>query len=170
MRTAGEIKKELIFLRFDKTKRLPLVKIAKDSRCSPVQVMDAMRMIASETIQRRLDAYLDAKDLHVKSKDTMRLRKIENLTRELWNEYEARSLPVKDVMLLSPARQERLLIAMEWRAKRLLREKFHKETGVEIHFSDGLNYWRCKTQAATRQGKLSENRNNHYRYGPRPVV
>ena len=169
MRSADEIKRALIFLRFDRSKRLPLAKIASDSRCSPPQIMQAMRLEASETVQRRLDAYLDAGNMHTQSKETRLLRMIEDLSEELYREYEARSIPLRDVMLLSPDRQKRLRNAMEWRLKRLLREDFEKKTGRPIHFSDGLTYWRCKAKAVSRGWKPHADGNTGYRDRARAV-
>lgn len=150
MRTAGEIKTALIKLRF--AKRLPLIKIADDSRCSPKQVMEAMKLEASEVIQRRLDAYLDAGQLHVHVKGSRMLFRIERMQNELWREFSARSLPVRDVALLPVDRQIRLMHAMDWRLKKLLRERVKNQTGIEVHFADGQSYWRCRQKVLERSG------------------
>lgn len=155
MRTAGQIKTELIRLRFDRKFRLPLAVIAKDSRCSPPQLISAMKLEATEVILRRLDAYLDAGHLHKHTKGTRLLYQIERLSDEMWREWGARSLPIRDVQLMPVERQRRLLTAMNWRAKRLLRHEFMKETGVELRLADGLSYWKAKTKAQTRKGLVA---------------
>lgn len=167
MRSPGEVKTALIQLRWGK--KLPLVKIAKDSGCTPRQLMDAMQMTASETICRRIDAYLDAKHLHVYEKSTKLLYKIEQMREELWREFKAKSLPMRDVQLMPKDRQIRLANAMDWRLKRLLREKVEKEHQIQIHFEDSASYWRCKAKILTREGKLAPHRKSPYRYGPRAV-
>lgn len=167
MRTADEIKKALIHLRF--TKRLALANIAQDSRCSPYHVMLAMKCEASEIIQRRLDAYLDAKHLHVYDRKSDLLDQIERMTNELAREYQARSLPMKDVKLMSVDQQTRLRDAMDWRLKRLLRERIQKDYGIEIYFSDAERYWRCKAKVQVREGKLAPDRKSPYRYRPSSV-
>lgn len=167
MRTADQIKSELIQLRF--TKRIPLSKIAEDSRCSPQSVIQAMKLEASETIQRRLDAYLDAKNLHVVTKETKLLNSIEHMNRELWIEFKAHSIPMKDVALMPAWRQERLRLAMDWRLKKLLRERVEKEIGKPLKFSDGESYWRIKAKILTRKGELPAYRKSPYRYRPRSM-
>lgn len=152
MRSAGEIKRELLKLRFDRKFRLPLSLIAKDSRCTPQQVISAMKLEATETVQRRIDAYLDAGHLHEHRKGTRLLYRIERMSDELYREFGARSLPMRDIQLMPVERQKRMLVAMHWRAKRLLRRKFFEETGAELRLSDGLSYWRAKTRALSRKG------------------
>lgn len=152
MRSAGQIKTELLRLRFDRKFRLPLAVIAKDARCSPPQVISAMKLEATETILRRLDAYLDAGHLHQHRKGTRLLYQIERLSDEMYREWGARSLPMRDVQLMPAERQRRLLTAMNWRAKRLLRLEFLKETGVELKLADGLSYWKAKAKAEARKG------------------
>ena len=169
MRTAAQIKHELQKLRFDKDYRLSLAQIAKDSRCSTRQITEAMSLDASETILRRLDAYLDAGHLHELTRTSKLLNKIEFLKNELFREYAARSIPMEDVMRLSKDRQIRLFNAMEWRAKRLLREKIEKETGAKFHFSDGLSYWRCKAKILTRAGIVFKDGNPRRSDGSRAV-
>lgn len=155
MRTAGQIKTELIRLRFDRKFRLPLAKIAKDARCSPPQIISAMKLEATETILRRLDAYLDAGHLHTHTKGSRLLYQIERLSDEMWREWRARSLPMRDVQLMPTERQRRLLTAMHWRAKRLLRLEFKEETGIELKLADGLSYWKAKAKAQARKGVVA---------------
>lgn len=169
MRTPQQIKDALVFLRFDKSKRLSLAQICRDSRCQSRQVTDAMTLNASETVLRRLDAYLDAGQLHEVHKESRLLNRIEYLKNELFREYAARSIPMEDVMRLPLDRQRRLFNAMEWRAKRLLREKVEKEAGARLHFSDGLPYWRCKAKVVARGGIVFKNGNARRGDGSRPV-
>lgn len=171
MRTPLEIKHELQVLRFDRTRGgLSLAQMAKDSRCSTKQITEAMALNASETILRRLDAYLDAGHLHSISKTSALLNRIEFLKNELYREYQARSIPMEDVMRLPRDRQIRLFNAMDWRAKRLLREKVEKETGSKIHFSDGLSYWRCKAKVISRGGIVFKDGNPRRSDGSRAVA
>lgn len=168
MRSASAIKMELIRLRF--TVRLPLKKISDDARCNPQQIMDAMRLEASETVQRRLDAYLDAKKLHVHDRESKLLSDIERLSREMAKFLEVRNIPMRDVYIMPVERQKRLYIAMGWRAKRLLREKIEKETGKTAIFPDGKTYWRCKASFYAWDGKLLDYRKPDHRKGKGAVV
>lgn len=167
MRSAGEIKRELIVLRFQK--RLPLVKIAEDCGCSVQQIMSAMKLEATEVIQRRIDAYLDAKHLHKHEKNTRMLWDLEQLTRELVSVYNARTLPMRDIQNLSPEQQKRMRNAMHWRLKTLLRDRWRNDHGTEIHFRDSQSYWTCKAKVLTREGKLAPNRKPYHRLWSRTV-
>jgi hypothetical protein len=168
MRTAGDIKRGLIELRFGR-KKLPLAKIAQDAGCTPRHVIAAMKMEATEVIQRRLDAYLDAGHLHRYEKHTRLLWELEQMTRELVNEYHVRTLPMRDIQNLPPERQQRMKNAMSWRLKTLLREKWKAEHGSEIHFLDSQSYWTCKAKVLTREGKLAPDRKPHHRLWTRPM-
>ena len=161
LRSAAEIKRELIILRF--TKKIPLVRIARDSRCGIPQVIAAMKLQATELIQRRLDAYLDAGHLHVIDKKTKLLDKIERMTFELRREFEQRSLPMKDVQLLSIDQQQRLANAMDWRLKKCLREKFKAQIGWELLIRDGESYWAAKAKVRRQAEKLDQDRNSNTR-------
>ena len=167
MRSAGDIKRALIVLRFQK--KLPLSKIAGDSGCTPQQVMSALKLEATEVVQRRIDAYLDAGHLHKFEKHSRLLWELEQLTRELVKEYRVRTLPMRDVQLLPVEKQLRMRNAMNWRLKRLLREKWQKEHGTPIHFLDSQTYWTCKAKVLTREGKLAPNRKPFHRLWTRPV-
>lgn len=168
MRRLTEIKTSLIKLRFKDG--IPLAQIAKDSHCTPQQVMQAMQLEASETIFRRLDAYLDAGDLHKVTKDTKRTARIEWLTKELRQVYDLNTLPMRDIYLMSPEKQKRLEIAMNHRLKKALRERIQAETGKVIWFADSESYRRCKAKMAARFGELATKRNVHRSNRPGPVV
>ncbi|HLZ34266.1 MAG TPA: hypothetical protein VKP13_09620 [Nitrospira sp.] len=117
-----------------------------------------MRLQASETVQRRLDAYLDAKHLHERPKNSELLYRIERMNMELWRVYRAHSIKMTDVALLSLDRQRRLALAMNKRLKRLLREKTRKEDGYEPMFNDSESYWKCKTRVLARKGIVDTRR------------
>ncbi len=142
MRTAGQIKRELIDLIW--RKRLPKVKIAEDSRCSMFQLWSALKLEATETVLRRMDAYLDAGDLHKHVKGSRLLSRMEMLRDEMWYQFDAQSLPMADFMLMPVDKQKLIYLRMHMRAKKLLREKYEKVTGTKIYFSDGATYWKCK--------------------------
>ena len=148
MRTAGQIKRELIDLIW--RKKLPRIKIAEDSRCSNAQLWQALKLEATETVLRRLDAYLDAKDLHQHVKGSRLLARIENLSYELYHYYDQKSLPIADIALWPLDRQKWLLEKMHWRAKKHLRLRFQREMGADIAFSDGSDYWKSKKKAQAR--------------------
>lgn len=152
MRNQAEIKKHLLKLRF--TDGITLVQIAKDSGCQVAQVIAAMKLEASELIQRRLDAYLDAPKLHRVTKETRLLARIENFTREL-GRWKLRTIPMRDVYLMSPDQQRRLHRAMQWRLKKHLREYVKAKKGFEPRFPDANSYWRCKAQVASKFGLVA---------------
>ena len=167
MRSAAQIKQELLKLRF--TLKLPLKKISDDSRCSPHQIMQAMQLNASETIQRRIDAYLDAKTLHHHDRESRLLSEIERLSYEMFKFLGVRNIPMRDVYIMPVDKQKRLFTAMNWRAKRLLREKIEQETGEPVYFPDGKTYWSCKASFYTRNGEFITHRKSHHRQRPSPI-
>ena len=148
MRSAGQIKRELIELIW--RKRLPKSKIAEDARCSMHQLWSALKLEATEVVLRRLDAYLDAKDLHRHVKGSRLLSKIEMLADEIYHQFDAPSLPTKDFALMPVDKQKYIYQRMHMRAKRLLRECYEKQTGSTIIFSDGATYWKCKDKVKAR--------------------
>lgn len=163
MRSQGDIKRELLRLRF--SVQLPLKKIADDSGCSISQVKAAMRLEATETVCRRLDAYFDAKHLHVLNRESKLLSQIEAFTWEIIKFWKERTLPMKDIYLMPIDKQMRLKHAMEWRLKRLLRERVEKETGKEPRFADGASYWQCKRKVYVRGEFVSAFRKPDNRQG-----
>jgi len=152
LRNQAEIKKHLIKLRF--TDGISLVQIAKDSGCQVAQVIAAMKLEASELILRRLDAYLDAPKLHHATKETRLLGKIENMSREI-GRWKLRTIPMRDVRLMSTDQQQRLFRAMNWRLKKHLREYVKAKKGFEPRFPDANSYWRCKAQVAAKFGLVA---------------
>ena len=148
MRAPGEIKTELLKLR--DLKHLPYAKMEEDSRCSRPQILSALKLEATEDVQRRLDAYLDAKHLHVQKKDSELLYRIEQLDRELYREYGAKTKHILTVQSMSVEQQKRLFSAMDYRAKMLLKERLERDYGARIRFPDGINYWKCKEYARKR--------------------
>jgi hypothetical protein len=148
MRTQGEIKTELLKLR--DLKRMPYSKMAEDSRCSKEQIITALKLEATEPVLRRLDAYLDATHLHVHKKDSDLLYRIEQLDRELYREFQAKSIHILTVQSWSVDRQKRHAAAMDYRLKQLLKERIERDTGARMRFPDGLNYWKCKDYARAR--------------------
>ena len=168
MRSAEEIRSAILRLR--DVKRLPYTYMTECSRCSREQIISAFRLEATEDVLRRLDAYLDATHLHNLRKDTKLLREIEDLDRELYREYKAKSLHPLTIQKMSADQQKRLLNAMHYRAKNLLRDKIEKDTGVRLLFSDGLDYWQTKKKAAERGAAVvAPNRKSHRFSRPRPV-
>lgn len=149
MRSALAIKKELLRLRF--TVRVPLAQIAKDAGCQAKQIIQAMQLDASELVQRRIDAYLDAGHLHKVTKETKLLEKIAHATREL-GRWQLRTIPMRDVQLLPTEKQQRLYRAMQWRLKKALREHVKAVKGWEPRFPDSASYFRCKSEMAAKHG------------------
>ena len=152
MRSAVEIKKHLLKLRF--TDKMPLAQIAKDSGCQIKQVIQCMQLDASELVQRRLDAYLDAGHLHKVTKETRLLEQIANASREL-GRWKLRTIPMRDVRLMSTDQQKRLFRAMNWRLKKHLREYVKAKKGFEPRFPDANSYWRCKAAVAAKYGLVA---------------
>lgn len=167
MRSQGDIKRELLRLRF--TVNLPLKKIADDSGCSVEQIKAAMRLEGTESVCRRLDAYMDAKKMHVLTRESKLLSKIENMTFELMRFWNAKTLPMRAIYNMKLNQQHRLAIAMEWRLKRLLREKVLEKTGREPRFADGASYWKCKEKVYVRGEFISAFREPDHRQGKSPM-
>lgn len=148
MRSATDIRTQLLRLR--DVNQLTLNYIADTSRCTPFEVRRALGLDGSEATLRKLDAFLDAPQLHVIKKNTGLLYRIEKLDSEMWREYRAKNLHPLTIQAMSVNQQKRLLNAMDNRAKMLLRDKVKEETGVALKFPDGLNYWQCKAKARAR--------------------
>ena len=106
----------------------------------------------------------------VEAKAYQFLNKIEQLKNELWNEYEAQSIPMSDAKLMPSDRQWRLFYAMEWRAKRLLNDRFEKAHGFRLRLSDGISYWKAKAKAQAREGVNTKKLDVRMRGWARPVV
>ena len=112
MRSPGEIKTELLKLR--DLKHLPYSQIEEDSRCSKPQIVSALKLEATEDVLRRLDAYLDAKHLHLpKRSNSELLYRIEQMDRELYREFGAKTKHILTVQGMSVEQQKRLAGAME---------------------------------------------------------
>jgi len=167
VRSAVEIKKELLRLRF--TVRMPMEQIAKDAGCQVKQVIQAMQLDASELVQRRIDAYLDAGHLHKVTKETRLLERLAHASREL-GRWQLRTIPMRDVRLLPPDKQERLYRAMQWRLKKALREHVKAIKGWEPRFADSASYHKCLSEMASRHGIVAPERVLHRRDGEGPVV
>ena len=159
MRSPGEIKLELLKLR--DLKRLPYAKISEDSRCSTAQIVTALKLEATEPVLRKLDAYLDAKHLHVHKKDSELLYRIEQMGREIYREFGGNTVHILTVQGWSTDKQKRHAAAMDYRLKMLLKERIEREHGARIRFPDGLNYWKCKEYARARGASVgSANRDS----------
>lgn len=142
MRSQGEIKRELIRLRW--TAKVPIKDIADRAGVGVQQIIKAMQLEASESVLRRLDAFLDAKHLHVVEKNSRLLYEIERLSYELWRFHGQNTLPMSYIYPMPVEKQRRLKIAIQWRLKKLLREKLEKEAGRTFRIPDGANYWKLK--------------------------
>lgn len=153
MRKLADIRTALTKLRFKDG--IPLAQIGRDANCSIKQLLGAFNLEASETVWRRLDAYLDAGNLHQVTSDSKRCARIERLTQELYRVYKLRTIPMRDVYLMPPERQKRLEQAMNWRLKKALRETIKKKFGEEIWIQDSDSYFRSKARLAARYGNLA---------------
>jgi hypothetical protein len=162
------MRNELIRLRFKEG--LPFAQIARDAGVSPDQLKQAYKFEASETIWRRIDAYLDAGDLHKVSTDNRRIARIMKLNREMWTRYRMVSIPERDVRKLSIDRQKRLEIGMHNRLKKVLRAEAKEKTGQEPWFGDGESYWRCKAKVLARFPQLASDGDTGFRERTRTVV
>ena len=121
-------------------------------------------------ILRRLDAFMDAKNLHRPEKHSKRLTEIERMTYELRKQWNQKSIPVQWVYSMPVEKQERLKTAMHWRLKRLLREFVTKELGSEPYFPDGATYWSLKSKILAWGEIKPSYRESHRGKRARPVV
>jgi AraC-like DNA-binding protein len=167
LRSPGEIKSALLYLRH--TAKLSMADIGRRSRCSAKHLADALKMEASETILRRIDAFLDAKQLHEPNKTSATLHRIERMTIEIRRLYGERTMPMRDVMRMPTTAQQALARKMNWRLKRLLRAKVIKDFGFEPFLPDSESYWRSKTKVLARVGELAPHRKPDRSAGPSPV-
>lgn len=166
MRSAGEIKKQLLILR--DLKHLPRAHICENSRVSLFQLTQALRLEATEDILRKLDAYLDAKHLHVRKKNSERIYRFEMYDRELYCQYKAKSIHALTFQDMSIHQQDRMLAAMDYRCKRLLSEKLARE-GKPVRLPDGLNYWKCRELIEKKQALGVKKRDAGNLLRPSPV-
>ena len=156
MRSAGEIRKELLKLR--DLKHLPRSHICESARVSLHQFNTALKMEATQDTLIRLDAYLDAPHLHIRKKHSERIYRFEQYDRELYCQYGAKSKHVLSFQDMSKDQQDRMLSAMDYRCKRLLAEKLERD-GVRLRLPDGLNYWKCKELYERKKALVATNRN-----------
>lgn len=161
MRGAPDIRRLLLQLR-DRN-RLPYRVMSERSRCTEAQIISALRLEATEDVLRRLDAFLDAPKLHAATNDNRRLYQYEQYNRELWDEYDARTLHPLTFAAKSVDGQRRLLNAIDQRLKNLLAEKIFKESGIRLKFSDGLTYWQAKRKARERGASVGAQDAKPYR-------
>lgn len=142
MRTSGQIRTELLKLR--DLKRIPFSQLETDSRCSRHEITAALKLEATEATLRKLDAYLDAPHMHsAETRDSKAMYEYERNSNELFRVYGAKTKHPLTFQGLSYDQKKRMLAAMDYRLKCLLRE-FLELTGVKTRLPDGLNYWRCK--------------------------
>lgn len=155
MRSAGEIKKQLLILR--DLKHLPRAHICENSRVSLFQLTQALRLEATEDVLRKLDAYLDAPHLHMRKKNSERIYRFERYDRELYCQYGAKSIHALTFQNMSYDQQDRMLAAMDYRCKRLLAEKY-AAMGITLRIPDGLNYWQAKKLVEQKQALVAKKR------------
>ena len=77
------------------------------------QLNTALRLEATEDVLRKLDAYLDAKHLHVRKKNSERIYRFERYDRELYCQYRAKSVHALTFQDMSIDQQDRMFAAME---------------------------------------------------------
>ena len=157
MRSPGEIKKQILILR--DLKHLPRAHICENSRVTLHQLSSALKLEATEDVLLKLDAYLDAPHLHKRKKNSERIYRFERYDRELYFRYGAKNVHALTFQDMSRDQQERLLVAMDYRLKRLLAEKLERE-GVRVRLPDGLNYWKCKELIEKKQALVVKDRNS----------
>lgn len=152
MRSAAEIRAQVLHLR--DVNHLPMTYIADTSRCSTFEVWQALKLDASETTLRKLDAFLDATHLHVVKKESQILYRIEQLNREMFKRFKARNLHPLTVQDMSFNQQRRLLNAMDSRAKQLLQAEVLEKHSVKMIFPDAYTYWQCAAKVRRRYGTV----------------
>lgn len=151
-------------------RHLPYAHICENSRCSREQLTSALKLDATEEVLRRLDAYLDAKHLHVRKKSTELLYSIEQMDRELFRVYGAKTIHILTVQDWSQDRQKRHATAMDYRLKQLLRH-YLSLRGIKARLPDGLNYWRTKDYLKRKGIDLAlENGNARRLFRANPMV
>jgi hypothetical protein len=148
MRSAGDIKREILRLRDEK--QIPYSRMEEDSRVSRRQILTALALEATEDVQRKLDAYLDAPHLHVFRKESALMFKFEDLDREMYRRYGLKNLHPLTFQKMSQRAKLRLLNAMHWRAKKALQDETEKQFGWRPLLPDSLNYWQCAEKVARR--------------------
>lgn len=148
MRSPGEIKRAILTLRDQK--QIPYVRMEEDSRCSRRQILSALALDATEDVQRKLDAYLDATHLHVYRKESELMYRFEDLDREMYKRYGLKNLHPLTFQKMSQRAKLRLLNAMHWRAKKALQDETQKQFNWRPLLPDSLNYWQCAEKVARR--------------------
>lgn len=129
---------------------MPYTVLSERSRCSRLEIINALRFEASEDTLRRLDAFLDAPQLHEHRKETRLLWAIEQLDRELYKEYGVHSMHPMRVQKMSVDRQKRHLLALDFKAKSCFVQMIYVETGLTFKIPDGQSYWQFKIKCVRR--------------------
>lgn len=143
MRPPGEIKRQLLVLR--DLRHLPYSHMAEHSRCSRDQIMSALQLEATEDVLVRLDAYLDAKHLHVRKRSSELLWRYERNDRELFRMFGAKSFHSLTVQEMPQDKVRRMIDAMDYRLKNLF-HRYLQLKGVKAALPDGLSYWAWKAK------------------------
>jgi len=155
MRSAGEIRTELLKLR--DLRHLPKAHICENARVSAHELISAFKLEATELTLLKLDAYLNAPQLHVRKKHSERIYRFEQYDRELYMRWKAKSIHVLTFQDKTRDEQERTLSAMDYRCKRLMIEEYARK-GIALCIPDGLNYWKARKYVEEKQALVAKKR------------
>lgn len=168
MRPQAEIRKHILRIR-DKNE-LPLTLISERSRCTIDEIRAVLRLEGREETLIRLDAFLDAPDLHVQKQETRLLYQIEELDRELYREFGLRTMHPLKVQRMSAEKQKRYYNALDFKGKCCFVQMMYVETGLKFKIPDGQSYWQFKVKCLRRaQAVRAGDRNPDDFPGPRPM-
>lgn len=165
MRPPGDIRRQVLRIR-DKNK-LTMTVICERARISRHEIIATLNMRATEDTLRKLDAFLDAPKLHERDRSqTLLAHQLENLSREVWNEFRMKTKHPGTIALMSHDQQKRILHSITARAKFFLQKKILAEHGLVVKVPDGATYWQYKQrclhriqgEAAIRSGDRDSNR------------
>lgn len=172
MRNPGEIRKQILVIR-DKN-QLTMTTICQRARVSRHEIVGVLAMRGSEDALRKLDAFLDAPKLHQRDRSqTVIAYEIENLSREMWRQFEIKSLHPNYIAKCPYDKQRLILNEMTWKAKAALQRKILAENGLVVKVPDGATYWQYKERCIHRirgeEAVRTRDRNSRRVPWPRPV-
>ncbi len=149
MRPPHLIRREILRLR--DVEKLTTVTICERSRVSRTEIINCFKMQATEETLRRLDAFLDAKKLHVRPRaQTLLAHDYEKLSRELWRWFKMPTVTPATFERWDHHRQKKYVNGITSVANKLWQRKLLDEHAIVVKVPDGATYWNFKARCVHR--------------------
>jgi hypothetical protein len=172
MRAPPDIRRQILRIR-DKNK-LTMVVIGQRARVSRFEIQAALSMRATEDTLRKLDAFLDAPKLHLRSRtQSLVEHQLEKLSREVWKQFKMPTAHPLSIADWPVDRQKQYLNSVSARAKFYLQKKVLAEHSIVVKVPDGATYWqykeRCLHRIRGEEAVRTGDRDSRHIPWPRPI-